>query len=286
MSSGRALVVLPADDHVHSQWSWDAVSGSMERTCARAIEIGVPSVAFTEHADVTSWEVPPDVSLPPDWAHLVQDRRLTPPPLDLAGYRECLERCRERFPALRIVSGVEMSEPHWHRDSFDALLAQGGFERRLASVHSSRVGDGSGAVEVSQRYLDQAPDQVVRDYLAETVLLIQGYDGFEVLAHVDYPVRYWPAGGPAYDPVDFEVDYRQVLSALAATGRVLEVNTRVPLHLEVVRWWHDEGGQAISFASDAHEPGALAAGFADAVQLAQAAGFRPAGDPLAFWARA
>ena len=72
MSSGRALVVLPADDHVHSQWSWDAVSGSMERTCARAIEIGVPSVAFTEHADVTSWEVPPDVSLPPDWARQIE----------------------------------------------------------------------------------------------------------------------------------------------------------------------------------------------------------------------
>jgi histidinol-phosphatase (PHP family) len=286
MSSGRAQVVLPSDDHVHSQWSWDAVSGSMERTCARAVDIGVRSVAFTEHADVTAWQVPPGASLPEDWAHRLEQGRLTPPPLDLAGYRECLERCREQFPDLRIVSGVEMSEPHWHVESYDALLAQGGFERRLASVHSSLVGDGAGAVEVSQRYLDLAPDQVVRDYLAETVLLIQGYDSFEVLAHVDYPVRYWPVGAPAYDPTDFEDDYRRVLSALAATGRVLEVNTRVPLHLEVVRWWYDEGGEAISFASDAHEPGALAAGFADAVQLAEAAGFRRARDPLAFWARA
>lgn len=286
MSSGRAQVVLPSDDHVHSQWSWDAVAGSMERTCARALEIGVPSVAFTEHADVTAWEVPPGTSLPEDWAHLLEHGRLAPPPLDLAGYRECLEQCREQFSDLRILSGVEMSEPHWHRESYDALLAHGGFERQLASVHSSRVGDGSSAVEVSQRYLDQPPHQVVRDYLAETVLLIQGYDSFEVLAHVDYPMRYWPAGAPAYDPVDFEDDYRQVLSALAATGRVLEVNTRVPLHLEVVRWWHDEGGEAISFASDAHEPDALAAGFADAVQLAEAAGFRRARDPLAFWARA
>ena len=48
-------VVLPADGHVHSEWSWDAVDGSMERT-APAVAMGLPAVAFTEHADYTPWE--------------------------------------------------------------------------------------------------------------------------------------------------------------------------------------------------------------------------------------
>ncbi|MFC7757916.1 hypothetical protein ACFQY4_07665 [Catellatospora bangladeshensis] len=39
--------VLPAAGHVHSEWSWDAYVGSMERTCARAVELGLPAVAFT-----------------------------------------------------------------------------------------------------------------------------------------------------------------------------------------------------------------------------------------------
>jgi histidinol-phosphatase (PHP family) len=39
-------VVLPADSHVHTEWSWDAPDGSMERTCARAVEIGLPAIAF------------------------------------------------------------------------------------------------------------------------------------------------------------------------------------------------------------------------------------------------
>ena len=43
--------MLPPDDHVHSEWSWDTLTGNMERTCARAVEIGLPSVAFTEHVD-------------------------------------------------------------------------------------------------------------------------------------------------------------------------------------------------------------------------------------------
>ena len=43
-----------SDGHVHSEWSWDARSvGSMEATCARAVALGLPSVAFTEHVDFT-----------------------------------------------------------------------------------------------------------------------------------------------------------------------------------------------------------------------------------------
>jgi histidinol phosphatase-like PHP family hydrolase len=41
-------VVLPADSHVHSQWSWDALAGSMEGSCQRALKLGLPAVAFTE----------------------------------------------------------------------------------------------------------------------------------------------------------------------------------------------------------------------------------------------
>jgi histidinol-phosphatase (PHP family) len=46
-------VGLPLDSHVHSQWSWDALAGSMKGTCQRAVQIGLPAVAFTEHADFT-----------------------------------------------------------------------------------------------------------------------------------------------------------------------------------------------------------------------------------------
>ena len=208
---------------------------------------------------------------------------LRTPPFDLDGYRDCLQACRERHPGLRILSGVELGEPHWHAAYAERLLARGGFERILASVHSTTAADGSGFAEISGRYRDQSPDQVVRLYLAETARLIEGFDGFEILAHIDYPVRYWPADAKRYDPSDFEEEYRHVLSRLAAVGKVLEVNTRVPLHRQVLAWWREEGGQAITFASDAHEPGALARGFHEAVRTARAAGFRPSHDPYAFW---
>ena len=40
--------MLRLDGHVHSEWSWDAINGSMVATCARALELGLAAVAFTE----------------------------------------------------------------------------------------------------------------------------------------------------------------------------------------------------------------------------------------------
>ena len=45
--------MLPPDGHVHTEWSWDAANGSMEQSCAHAVALGLPSIAFTEHADFT-----------------------------------------------------------------------------------------------------------------------------------------------------------------------------------------------------------------------------------------
>jgi histidinol-phosphatase (PHP family) len=221
----------------------------------------------------------PDRLLP-----LVQESELWPAALDVSGYLSALEHCRAAYPQLRIHSGVELSEPHWHRDEAAALLDRGGFERVLASVHSARVG--AGYADVSSRYDQQPPYDVVRDYLLEAAAMVEGFGGFQVLAHIDFPVRYWPLTEAApYDPRRHEEEHRRVLRALVASDRVLEVNTRVPLHPQVLGWWREDGGRAVTFASDAHQPDALAAGFAEAMRVARAAGFRPGPDPHGFWVR-
>ena len=274
---------LPPDNHVHSQFSWDALAGSMEATCERAVQIGLPGLAFTEHADFTPWPVGPGAELPEQWRSLAGDGLLVPPPLDLAGYRECLDRCRLRFPELRILSGVELGEPHWHRPVTDALLADGSFDRVLASVHSVTIGPVTD--EVSGFLGAGDPAAVVRAYLAEAAALVSQFSAYDVLAHIDYPVRKWPAGARPFDPLDFQEEYRHVLRLLARAGKALEVNTRVPLHPQVLAWWRADGGQAVTFASDAHSPDRLAAGFAEAVRVAEAAGFGAGSDPLGLWYR-
>ncbi|MEW1838684.1 PHP domain-containing protein [Nonomuraea angiospora] len=276
---------LPADNHVHSEWSWDAPNGSMERTCARAVESGLPAVAFTEHVDFTASAVHAgDLDEYPQLKPFVTPTgTLAPPRFDSDGYLECVRRCRDRFPGLRIITGVELGEPHWYADEVASLLDAGQFDRVLGSLHCLPVGRQFS--EPPYLYRQRPAAEVVRDYLAEIPRLIKSSDAFGVLAHIDYPLRYWPAQAGPFDPNAFQDEFRHALRVLADSGRALEVNTRGPLHPEIVRWWRDEGGDAVAFGSDAHDPTGIAYRFAEATAMVEAQGFRPGRHPHDFWTR-
>ena len=260
-------MTLP-DNHVHSQWSWDATYGDMDGTCRRAVELGVPSIAFTEHADWIRGD---------EWV------------FDLAAYFDCLERCRKAYPGLRILSGVEMGEPHRFPAEARALLAAG-FDRLLGSVHCIEwEGRTTDASERGFLTPEDAPE-MFRAYLGEVLAMVESDMPFQVLAHLDYPKRYWP-DEPRFREAPYEAEFRAVLRAAARRDLVMEVNTTrgrdpgrylCPGPL-VLGWWREEGGRAVSFGSDAHSPEHVAAGFGYARDVATAAGFKPQADPLAFW---
>lgn len=260
------------DHHVHTEWSWDATRGDMERTCARAIEIGLPSIAFTEHADWVRGE-----------RHVV----------DVAGYLDCVERCRARFPELRILSGVELGEPHLYEAETRTLLSAGGFQRILGSVHCFEWKGRRADASAEGFLVTEAVGEQYRTFLQETTTMLEGDHPFEVLAHLDYPKRYWPADAAVYNADDFEAEIRTALKAAARAGIILEINTtrggEPGRYLcpgpEVLRWWAEEGGRAVAFGSDAHDPDRIAAGFELAAQVVEAAGFKPQDDPNDYWRR-
>jgi histidinol-phosphatase (PHP family) len=260
----------------------------MEGSCQRAHEIGLPSLAFTEHVDYTVWTASADglASVPVDHpVAILADAtgHVTPPAFDASGYLLSIERCRERFPDLRIFSGVELGEPHWHREAVQRVLSLGEFDRVLGSLHCLPDGDLFREPNDLNRYHN--PDEVVRTYLQEVANLASESEAFSVLAHIDYPVRSWPAHLGPFDPQAFEDEFRHALRATARTGRALEISTVVPLQATVVKWWREEGGDAVSFGSDAHDPSRVAHGFAEAAAMAEASGFKPQTDPLALWRR-
>jgi histidinol-phosphatase (PHP family) len=292
-------LTLPPDNHAHTEWSWDAIDGSMEGSCARAVELGLPSIAFTEHIDLARWYADPDdqpAMLRGDHGPVPQrlagwvdaDNCYVMPPLNVDGYLESIERCRAKFPGLRILTGLELGEPHWFAERCKALLATGAFERILGSLHSLEIGGKLWEVNRGYRALaerGQPPDDLVRQYLAATIDMIESVVFFQVLAHVDYPARRYPPDLGPFDPARFEEEYRAMLRVLARSGRALEVNTRIPMDARIVRWWHEEGGDAVSFGSDAHDPSAVAIGFVEAAAMVEAQGFRPGRTPLDFWTR-
>jgi histidinol-phosphatase (PHP family) len=271
--------VLPPDNHVHTQWSWDAPGeASMARSCEQALAAGLPAVAFTDHLDFTDWTDGDQIGAENLDPHRYSRMHL----LDVPGYLATLEDCRQRYPDLRILSGVEIGEAHLWAASAGALVAASRFERILGSLHAVPVDGRLTAADDLFRLMPA--DEVMRRYFAEVLRLIQGSDLFQVLAHLDFPRRMWPWSAGPYDEERFEAEYRAVLRALAASDRVLEVNTKSPLvSAGLVRWWREAGGRAVSFGSDAHQPWRVGDKFKLAVDIVEAAGFRAGRDRFDFW---
>jgi histidinol-phosphatase (PHP family) len=255
----------------------------MELACARAVELGLPGVAFTEHVDFTEWG---DGDAPGHHAPERVGTRARVVPLDVEGYAADVARCRDMFGELRILSGIEAGEPHLFAASVAAVLAAGDFQRVLGSLHAMEF---EGRLEYVNARLFAAldPHELMRRYLEDMVGLVSSSAVFNVLAHCDYPRRYWPADRVGdYHEADFEQGYRAVFAALASSGRALEINTHSPLaSAELMRWWWQEGGDAVSFGSDAHQAYRVGDRFDVAVDVVEAAGFRPGRDRFDFWRR-
>jgi histidinol-phosphatase (PHP family) len=269
---------LPADGHVHSEWSWDALFGSMVATCARAVELGLSAIAFTEHVDFTPFRAG---YLASNFHCLVTDGTLTAPVFDAAGYLESVLRCRARYPELRILTGMEVGEPHRHGTELASLLAQGTFDRVLGSLHC--LPDDDEFAEPFELFARHPASTVFREYLAEIPRMVAGSELFEVFSHIDYPVRSWPDGTRQFAPVDFEEELRYALQSLAQADRALEVNAKVPLDATVLGWWREEGGRRVTFGSDGHEPWTLGQGLAEVATMAEGHGFRPDSKPEYPW---
>jgi histidinol-phosphatase (PHP family) len=287
---------LTGDGHVHSEWSWDVGLGNphsnsvgrMESMCRRAVQIGLPALAFTEHLDVTSWPIEPD-DLPERMRPLIsEDRVLTPPLLDAEGYLDSVDRCRHTFPELRILTGVEHGQPHLDEARARQVIDLDALDRVNGSLHTIPITDEPGSVrsEPYTLYRLWPADKVLRENLAEVPRMLAGSSVFTVFCHIEYAVRYWPKEqeGP-FNPKRFEDEFRQAMRAIAGSGRALELNIGGPIRPWIPQWWAEEGGRAITFGSDAHATDWLAGNFYEAMAMADHFGFRPGRQPEDFWTR-
>jgi histidinol-phosphatase (PHP family) len=129
----------------------------------------------------------------------------------------------------------------------------------------------------------------MRGYCQELVALIDSSIQFEILAHLEYPRRFWTASWEPYQSSDYRDLIDDVLATAARKGVVLEFNSTRGGSLcpapEVLRWWWQAGGKSVSFGSDAHDPTKVGAGFDRAANLATQAGFEPSLARVGIWSR-
>lgn len=281
---------LTADAHVHSEWSWDVGSdpasvGAMRRICERAVRIGLPAVVFTEHLDLEDdWRADSGDIGEHAQKYVDETGHVRLPKFDVEGYLAAIERCRHDYAGVRILTGVELGQPHLWDEKARALLSSGAIDRVNGSLHMLAF-DHGGRAEPTTLYRYQPAHQVMRSYLEEIPRMVAGSDSFAVFTHIDYAVRSWPVetAGP-FEPRDFEEEFRAAMRAIAGSGRALEMNTR-RLWAWIPQWWTEEGGRAVTFGSDTHGPADLAANFPEAMAMLDYFGFRPGARTEDLWRR-
>ena len=71
-----------------------------------------------------------------------------------------------------------------------------------------RLGGGS---EIEGLMTPETASGLFRAYLVEVLAMTRSDQAYEVLAHLDYPRRYWPHGEVELAEADFEEEYRAIL---------------------------------------------------------------------------
>lgn len=254
-----------ADLHIHSDNSHDA-HHSVSLVCEKAVERGLSVIAITDHCNCI------------DYKEARQDVIQRQAAFDAAKAKSVFA------DEIEVLSGIELGSPVRDTAAVEDVL-KNNFDFVLASVHRIRGKKVSFARCDLTRETNR-PELLIPRYLAEILETVE-WNGFDSLAHLTYPFRYFPAEVlESYDLKCEDETVRKILKTLADNGKALEINTKCDpyvmggkeyrLHpdIETVKLFKELGGEYITVGSDAHSAYDVGNRIEDAYEAAEAAGFK------------
>ncbi len=121
---------------------------------------------------------------------------------------------------------------------------------------------------------------VYSNYLQQVRKSLDAPYHYDIVGHLDYIVRYVPCEHKEIDVVQFQREIDDILQAIIAKDKILEVNSstytlpRISLpHQDIVERYFQLGGRKISFGSDAHSVERIADKRCQIVQMLKQIGF-------------
>ncbi|MBR1780130.1 MAG: histidinol-phosphatase HisJ family protein [Oscillospiraceae bacterium] len=230
------------DCHMHSAVSPDS-SAPRHVMAQAALEAGLREICFTDHFDLIDFDgnYSPDY----DWTNARRE------------HRRALEAWGDR---IAIRYGVEVGNVPTDFAAADRGLSEPGLDFVLCSVHNlSLASDGVDFYAVS--YDSPALCYAHLDEYFELMRQSVEWGGFDVLAHIPYPLRYMrERDGQRVGLARYEELLRHILRRAVETGKGIEVNTKgwsnatQADYIWLVQTYRALGGEIVTVGSDAHEP--------------------------------
>lgn len=231
-----------SDYHIHTRYSSDS-SEEPENIVKQAVKLGLDEICFTDHMDLdypetTEYENPAFV-------------------FDTAAYYKELSALRDRYAgSIKIKIGIELGIMPYLSARNGAIVSSAAFDFIIGSTH---LIDGRDPY-YPEFWEGRACDAVVAEYLAKTLENVKSFTDYDVYGHLDYVTRYAPDKAYHFDYSLHREIIDEILKEIIHTGHGIEINTSplskgLPLPNpcpDILRRYHELGGEIITIGSDAH----------------------------------
>lgn len=245
------------DQHVHSSYSPDS-DEKLEAIIRLAIERGKKAVVTTDHFDYDCKCFKRDILI------------------DMPSYTREVAQLQQKYDSIEILKGIEVGFRRDYLEQIHSYLQQHSFDLVLLSVHNNGVLDYS-----EDAFHELSVKEIFSDYFGRVMEAVEQMDNYNVVAHLDYFVRY---GKQQFRPQDYH-DLRfllsDILQMIIKKEKVLELNTAglfrqgwIHPHPYILDMYLDLGGKLFSLGSDAHQISQYEKGFNEAIQLLQSYNIR------------
>lgn len=240
------------DVHTHTTFSPDGKSDVYEMLAkAKALQLGYWGIS--EHFDYDYYAD----NIPFDGG----PARFT----DAETYFSVARKLQAEENEVHVLVGGEFgfSRNEKTADYYNALVKRYRPDFIVNSVHTQGTAD----------YYDRTPffgkdkRAAYKEYFALVRDSLEAKYPYDIVGHIGYAARYapYPDKEPTYEEFKDEID--DILSAVIRKGKILEANSsakglKTPFlpSVDILQRYFELGGRKVSFASDAHDAGRLAAG--------------------------
>lgn len=258
-----------ADYHVHTEFSDDSVY-PMEEVVKDAVRMGLDEICFTDHVDY---------GVKDDWDSGVKIEYRDGEPIANVDYPVYVEQIRQMQclygDRIGIKMGLEFGMQMHTIPRYEALYRRYPFDFIILSVH--QVEDQEFWTQDFQR--GRTRQEYNERYYQEILDLVNHYQNYSVLGHLDMIVRYDEAGIYPFRKVKPYVE--KILEKVIRDGKGIEVNTSFHRYglpdltpsREILRLYRELGGRILTLGSDSHKPEHLGAYIEETKETLRALGF-------------
>lgn len=252
-----------ADNHVHTCFSFDGAPGATpDAVCRAAIDRGMQEITFTDHCDING-------EVEGIYPHFTMEEA-----------RDAVFAAKETYRGrLRVNWGIELGQPHQYPDAARKMIADGGFDFVLGSLHNL-TGVPDFFFLKYELMTDEHLDRLFSRCLDETMEVVK-FSGIHALAHLTYPCRYYTLAGRSFDPMRYTDRIAEIFSVMREKSIALEINSStlrkglgftLP-YTPILALWRECGGEMVTFGSDAHAAEDVGADFAAFGEMMRTCGF-------------